>query len=33
MIKSYEVIDYFYLARLKNEWIILNAIWEPNFKK
>lgn len=30
---SPEYIDYLHLARLKNEWIIMNAIWEPNYKK
>lgn len=30
---SPEYIDYLHLARLKNEWKILNAIWEPNYKK
>lgn len=30
---SPEYVDYLHLARLKNEWIILNAIWEPNYKK
>jgi len=30
---SPEFIDYLHLARLKNEWKIINAIWEPNFKK
>lgn len=31
--ESPEYIDYLHLARLKNEWKIINAIWEPNFKK
>ena len=30
---SPEYVDYLHLGRLKNEWIILNAIWEPNYKK
>jgi hypothetical protein len=30
---SPEYIDYLHLARLKNEWKIINAIWEPNSKK
>ncbi len=31
--ESPEYIDYLHLARLKNEWKIINAIWEPNSKK
>lgn len=31
--ESKDFIDYLHLARLKNEWKIINAIWEPNFKK
>lgn len=30
---SPEYVDYLHLARLKNEWKIINAIWEPNYKK
>ncbi len=29
---SPEFIDYLHLAKIGNEWKILNAIWEPNYK-
>lgn len=28
---SKQYIDYLHLARINNEWKILNAIWEPNY--
>ena len=30
---SPQYVDYLHLARINNEWRILNAIWEPNYKE
>lgn len=30
---SPQFIDYLHLVRINNEWKIINAIWEPNYKK